>query len=179
MEAPACVLRVRSSNASLPVLSCSRQCQPPFPPPPAQQHSPMSSQASSAAGPLLPGSLPPLPAPSTAQPPVPLGQQLTPDAFAIVERAQQMVEMLSEENHVLRQELEGYYEKADKLQKVCGGVGMGNNLRDPAFGFLKRLFVVLSLQWGRNSDRSLTTASQWWCPVSLIPCPDAHRLLCL
>ncbi|KFO61514.1 Angiomotin-like 1, partial [Corvus brachyrhynchos] len=27
------------------------------------------------------------------------------------------VEMLSEENHVLRQELEGYYEKADKLQK--------------------------------------------------------------
>ncbi|XP_004938905.4 angiomotin-like protein 1 isoform X3 [Gallus gallus] len=95
----------------------SRQCQPPFPPPPAQQHSPMSSQASSAAGPLLPGSLPPLPAPSSAQPPVPPGQQLTPDAFAIVERAQHMVEMLSEENHVLRQELEGYYEKADKLQK--------------------------------------------------------------
>ncbi|XP_035756339.1 angiomotin-like protein 1 [Egretta garzetta] len=50
-------------------------------------------------------------------PPTPPGQQLTPDAFAIVERAQQMVEMLSEENHVLRQELEGYYEKADKLQK--------------------------------------------------------------
>ncbi|OPJ90314.1 angiomotin-like protein 1 isoform B [Patagioenas fasciata monilis] len=96
----------------------SRQCQPPFPPP-AQQHSPMSSQA--ATGPLLPGTLPPLPAPATAtaQPltPTPPGQQLTPDAFAIVERAQQMVEMLSEENHVLRQELEGYYEKADKLQK--------------------------------------------------------------
>ncbi|XP_010185138.1 PREDICTED: angiomotin-like protein 1 [Mesitornis unicolor] len=94
----------------------SRQCQP-FPPPPAQQHSPMSSQAS--AGPLLSGTLPPLPAPTAAQPPTPtpLGQQLTPDAFAIVERAQQMVEMLSEENHVLRQELEGYYEKADKLQK--------------------------------------------------------------
>ncbi|NWX73347.1 AMOL1 protein, partial [Alca torda] len=95
----------------------SRQCQPPFPPPPAQQHSPMSSQATAAAGPLLPGTLPPLPAPAAAQPPMPLGQQLTPDAFAIVERAQQMVEMLSEENHVLRQELEGYYEKADKLQK--------------------------------------------------------------
>ncbi|NXN42975.1 AMOL1 protein, partial [Rhinoptilus africanus] len=95
----------------------SRQCQPPFPPPPAQQHSPMSSQATAAAGPLLPGALPPLPAPAAAQPPMPLGQQLTPDAFAIVERAQQMVEMLSEENHVLRQELEGYYEKADKLQK--------------------------------------------------------------
>uniref|UniRef100_A0A8C9MK51 Angiomotin like 1 n=1 Tax=Serinus canaria TaxID=9135 RepID=A0A8C9MK51_SERCA len=88
---------------------------PPFPPPPAQQHSPMSSQAT--AGPLLPGSLPPLPAPVAAQTPTLPGQQLTPDAFAIVERAQQMVEMLSEENHVLRQELEGYYEKADKLQK--------------------------------------------------------------
>ncbi|KFQ46428.1 Angiomotin-like 1, partial [Nestor notabilis] len=61
------------------------------------------------------GTLPPLPAPAQAPPPP--GQQLTPDAFAIVERAQQMVEMLSEENHVLRQELEGYYEKADKLQK--------------------------------------------------------------
>ncbi|XP_075598484.1 angiomotin-like protein 1 isoform X1 [Balearica regulorum gibbericeps] len=98
----------------------SRQCQPPFPPPPAQQHSPMSSQATTAAaGPLLPGALPQLPAPTAAQPltPTPPGQQLTPDAFAIVERAQQMVEMLSEENHVLRQELEGYYEKADKLQK--------------------------------------------------------------
>ncbi|KAM6098723.1 angiomotin-like protein 1 isoform 5-T5 [Theristicus caerulescens] len=96
----------------------SRQCQPPFPPPPAQQHSPMSSQAA-AAGPPLPGALPPLPAPAAAQPPTPTppSQQLTPDAFAIVERAQQMVEMLSEENHVLRQELEGYYEKADKLQK--------------------------------------------------------------
>ncbi|NXQ12161.1 AMOL1 protein, partial [Peucedramus taeniatus] len=95
----------------------SQQCQPPFPPPPppAQQHSPMSSQAT--AGPLLPGSLPPLPAPVSAQTPMLPGQQLTPDAFAIVERAQQMVEMLSEENHVLRQELEGYYEKADKLQK--------------------------------------------------------------
>ncbi|KAM6286380.1 angiomotin-like protein 1 isoform 5-T8 [Spheniscus humboldti] len=97
----------------------SRQCQPPFPPPLAQQHSPMSSQATAASGPLLPAALPPLPAPATAQPPTPTppGQQLTPDAFAIVERAQQMVEMLSEENHVLRQELEGYYEKADKLQK--------------------------------------------------------------
>ncbi|NXP86881.1 AMOL1 protein, partial [Passerina amoena] len=93
----------------------SRQCPPPFSPAPAQQHSPMSSQAT--AGPLLPGSLPPLPAPVAAQTPTLPSQQLTPDAFAIVERAQQMVEMLSEENHVLRQELEGYYEKADKLQK--------------------------------------------------------------
>ncbi|KFV57806.1 Angiomotin-like 1, partial [Tyto alba] len=87
----------------------SRQCQPPFPPPPAQQHSPMSSQAAAAAGPLLPGTLPPLPGPAAAQTPTPPtpGQQLTPDAFAIVERAQQMVEMLSEENNVLRKEKEG------------------------------------------------------------------------
>ncbi|XP_062423306.1 angiomotin-like protein 1 isoform X3 [Rhea pennata] len=97
----------------------SRQCQPPFPSAPVQQHSPMSSQTSSTSGPLLSGTLPPLPAPIAAQPTpgTPPGQQLTPDAFAIVERAQQMVEMLSEENHMLRQELEGYYEKADKLQK--------------------------------------------------------------
>lgn len=90
-----------------------------------------------------------------------------------------MVEMLSEENHVLRQELEGYYEKADKLQKVRGDVGIGNSLSAPAFGFLRRLFMALSLQWEHTSDQSLTTASQWWCPVSVIPCPGAHRLLCL
>ncbi|XP_019380052.1 PREDICTED: angiomotin-like protein 1 isoform X3 [Gavialis gangeticus] len=97
----------------------SRQCQAPFPPVPAQQHSPMSSQASSVTGPLHSASLTPLSAAGAVQLPsaTPPSQQLTPDAFAIVERAQQMVEMLSEENHVLRQELEGYYEKADKLQK--------------------------------------------------------------
>ncbi|XP_019385860.1 PREDICTED: angiomotin-like protein 1 isoform X3 [Crocodylus porosus] len=97
----------------------SRQCQAPFPPVPAQQHSPMSSQASSVTGPLHSASLTPLSAAGAIQLPSATSpsQQLTPDAFAIVERAQQMVEMLSEENHVLRQELEGYYEKADKLQK--------------------------------------------------------------
>lgn len=107
--------------------SCSRQCQAPFPPVPAQQHSPMSSQASSVTGPLHSASLTPLSAAGAVQPPpaTPPSQQLTPDAFAIVERAQQMVEMLSEENHVLRQELEGYYEKADKLQKVGGAYSQG------------------------------------------------------
>lgn len=108
----------------------------------------MSSQAT--AGPLLPGSLPPLPAPVAAQTSTLPGQQLTPDAFAIVERAQQMVEMLSEENHVLRQELEGYYEKADKLQKVGVEIGMepgqDNHLAASAFGQL--FFIVVSLQWG-------------------------------
>uniref|UniRef100_A0A8D0GGC1 Angiomotin like 1 n=1 Tax=Sphenodon punctatus TaxID=8508 RepID=A0A8D0GGC1_SPHPU len=98
----------------------SRQCQPPFSSGPGQQHSPMSSQDSSITGSLHSASLPPLSmAIPSQQPPAtpPNQQQLTPDAFAIVERAQQMVEMLSEENHTLRQELEGYYEKADKLQK--------------------------------------------------------------
>nr|XP_014435254.1 angiomotin-like protein 1 isoform X2 [Pelodiscus sinensis] len=97
----------------------SRQCPSAFPSVPVQQHSPMSSQASSVSGPLHSASLPLLPSAVPAQPPpaTPPSQQLTPDAYAIVERAQQMVEMLSEENHVLRQELEGYYEKADKLQK--------------------------------------------------------------
>ncbi|KAK4831496.1 hypothetical protein QYF61_018080 [Mycteria americana] len=95
----------------------------------------MSSQATAAGGPLLPGTLPPLPAPTAAQPPTPTppGQQLTPDAFAIVERAQQMVEMLSEENHMLRQELEGYYEKADKLQKQVFASGAAEDLCGDVF----------------------------------------------
>lgn len=117
----------------------------------------MSSQATAAAGPPLPGTLPPLPAPATAQPPTPTppGQQLTPDAFAIVERAQQMVEMLSEENHVLRQELEGYYEKADKLQKVCGRV-------DGAWaGQLSWCFCIWVPQAVLHSHFTATGTHQW------------------
>lgn len=56
-----------------------------------------------------------LPQPPPAASP---SQQLGPDAFAIVERAQQMVEILTEENRVLHQELQGYYDNADKLHKV-------------------------------------------------------------
>ncbi|XP_042314597.1 angiomotin-like protein 1 [Sceloporus undulatus] len=102
----------------------SRQCQSSFPSMPAQQqHSPMSSQASSLSGPLHSTSLPPLSMATTSQslPATPPGQQqqqqLSPDAFTIVQRAQQMVEMLSEDNEALQKELEGYYEKADKLEK--------------------------------------------------------------
>ncbi|XP_066476828.1 angiomotin-like protein 1 [Tiliqua scincoides] len=102
----------------------SRQCQPSFPLMPVQQqHSPMSSQASSITGSLHSASMPPLSMATASQslPTTPLSQQqqqpLTPDAFAIVQRAQQMVEMLSEDNEALQKELEGYYEKADKLQK--------------------------------------------------------------
>jgi hypothetical protein len=51
-------------------------------------------------------------------PPASPSQQLGPDAFAIVERAQQMVEILTEENRALHQELQGYYDNADKLHKV-------------------------------------------------------------
>uniref|UniRef100_G1NWW7 Angiomotin like 1 n=1 Tax=Myotis lucifugus TaxID=59463 RepID=G1NWW7_MYOLU len=86
-----------------------------------QQHSPMSSQNSSVSGPLHSTSLPlPLPVTLAAPQPPPAAspsQQLGPDAFAIVERAQQMVEILTEENRVLHQELQGYCDNADKLHK--------------------------------------------------------------
>ncbi|KGL81116.1 Angiomotin, partial [Tinamus guttatus] len=45
-------------------------------------------------------------------------QQMQVDPFAIVSRAQQMVEILSEENRSLRQELDGCYEKVARLQKL-------------------------------------------------------------
>ncbi|XP_045433978.1 angiomotin-like protein 1 isoform X4 [Pipistrellus kuhlii] len=98
----------------------SRPCQLPFPST-VQQHSPMSSQNSSVSGPLHSTSLPlPLPVTLAAPQPPPAAspsQQLGPDAFAIVERAQQMVEILTEENRALHQELQGYYDNADKLHK--------------------------------------------------------------
>ncbi|XP_060035640.1 angiomotin-like protein 1 isoform X2 [Erinaceus europaeus] len=89
----------------------SRPCQLPFPAT-VQPHSPVPSQASSVSGPLHPGALggPPLPAASPSQP-------LGPDALAIMERAQQMVEILTEENRVLHQELQAYYDNTDKLHK--------------------------------------------------------------
>ncbi|KAM5246051.1 angiomotin-like protein 1 isoform 2-T2 [Ctenodactylus gundi] len=98
----------------------SRPCQLPFPST-VQQHSPMSSQTSSISGPLHSVSLP-LTLPMTLAAPQPPAaasptQQLGPDAFAIVERAQHMVEILTEENRVLHQELQGYYDNADKLHK--------------------------------------------------------------
>lgn len=40
------------------------------------------------------------------------------DPYAMLARAQQMVEMLSEENRLLKQELEVCGEKVSKLQKV-------------------------------------------------------------
>ncbi|XP_023375775.1 angiomotin isoform X2 [Pteropus vampyrus] len=45
-------------------------------------------------------------------------QPMPADTFAIVSRAQQMVEILSDENRNLQQELEGCYEKVARLQKV-------------------------------------------------------------
>ncbi|KAM4796678.1 angiomotin-like protein 1 [Rhinophrynus dorsalis] len=98
----------------------SRQCQQlPFPSIPLQHHSPMSSQASSVSGSLHSALLPLLPMGMTSHPspsPSP-SPQLPPEAFAMVERAQQMVEILTKENSTLRQHLESCYEKADKLQK--------------------------------------------------------------
>lgn len=103
----------------------SRPCQLPFPatvPP----HSPVPSQASVVSGPLHSVSLP-LPMPmalATLPPPQPQpppatspGPQLGPDALAIVERAQQMVEILTEENRALHQELQAHCESSEKLHK--------------------------------------------------------------
>ncbi|XP_069495346.1 angiomotin-like protein 1 isoform X2 [Ambystoma mexicanum] len=97
----------------------SRQCQLPFQSMPLHHHSPMSSQESSGSGPLHSAPLPPTPNAMSVQsiPFTPPSQHLPPDAFEIVERAQQMVEILSKENRVLRHELEGFYDKTDKLQK--------------------------------------------------------------
>ncbi|KAM8975769.1 angiomotin-like protein 1 [Pelodytes ibericus] len=96
----------------------SRQCQQlPFPSVPLRHHSPMSSQASSISGslhgtPLLPMGMTFHPSPSPSP-----SQQLAPEALSFVERAQHMVEILTEENGALRQHLQMCYEKADKLQK--------------------------------------------------------------
>ncbi|XP_056417482.1 angiomotin-like protein 1 isoform X3 [Hyla sarda] len=97
----------------------SRQ-QPPVPFP-LHPHSPMSSQVSSVSSSLHSASLPMFPM-SMASHPTPSpspspGQQLPPEAFAIVERAHQMVEMLTKENSNLKQHLESCYDKADKLHK--------------------------------------------------------------
>ncbi|KAM5179874.1 angiomotin-like protein 1 isoform 2-T2 [Mantella aurantiaca] len=101
----------------------SRQQPPqlPFPPIPLQHHSPMSSQASSISSSLHSSCLPLFPMGMTSHPtpspsPSP-SQPLPPEAFTIVERAHQMVEILTKENGTLRQQLESCYEKADKLQK--------------------------------------------------------------
>ncbi|XP_064422582.1 angiomotin isoform X2 [Latimeria chalumnae] len=45
-------------------------------------------------------------------------QHVQGDPYIIIAKAQQMVEMLTEENRTLRQELESYYEKVAKLQKL-------------------------------------------------------------
>ncbi|XP_067853257.1 angiomotin isoform X2 [Heptranchias perlo] len=85
------------------------------------QHSPSSSQTSMGSVSVM--QPPPSPMLMAAQPQqAPLAnhlhQQFHGDPLAIVLRAQQMVEILSEENRALRQELEGYYDKVAKLQKM-------------------------------------------------------------
>lgn len=118
----------RSKRHSCP---CSRPCQLPFPatvPP----HSPVPSQASVVSGPLhsvslplpMPMALATLPPPQPPPPPATSpGPQLGPDALAIVERAQQMVEILTEENRALHQELQTHCESSEKLHKVLSGRG--------------------------------------------------------
>ncbi|XP_038674082.1 angiomotin-like protein 1 isoform X2 [Scyliorhinus canicula] len=107
----ATILRYQSP----PEYGPSRQCQAFFQPLPSHHHSPMSSQSSLEKNQLQLALLHPV-LPQPPPPPV-SNQQLSVDAVAIVTRAQQMVEILSEENRCLRQELEGFYEKTAKLQK--------------------------------------------------------------
>ncbi|XP_068122934.1 LOW QUALITY PROTEIN: angiomotin-like protein 1 [Hyperolius riggenbachi] len=101
----------------------SRQQPPqhPFSSIPQQHHSPMSSQTSSICSslhstslPLFPMGMPSRPTPCPSPSP---NQPLPPEAFAIVERAHQMVEMLTKENSTLQRQLDGCFEKADKLQR--------------------------------------------------------------
>ncbi|KAG8584598.1 hypothetical protein GDO81_004681 [Engystomops pustulosus] len=106
-----------------PEYNITSRPQPPIPftSVPMQPHSPMSSQVSSISSSLHCTSLPMFPITMASHPtpspsPSP-SQQLPPEAFAIVERAHHMVEMLTKENGTLRQHLESCYEKADKLQK--------------------------------------------------------------
>ncbi|CAO2622776.1 Amot [Lemmus lemmus] len=88
---------------------------------PAKAAATLSSESESSGGslPSLPARLPgeaysamPRAQPSASYQPMPA------DPFAIVSRAQQMVEILSDENRNLRQELDGCYEKVARLQKV-------------------------------------------------------------
>ncbi|XP_029113914.1 angiomotin isoform X2 [Scleropages formosus] len=65
---------------------------------------------------LQPPYLPPAHQPHQPQHPHPHGLQ--GDPYAMVARAQQMVEMLSEENRLLKQEMEACCEKVTKLQKL-------------------------------------------------------------
>ncbi|XP_028656338.1 angiomotin-like protein 1 [Erpetoichthys calabaricus] len=118
-ETPKAYCAPPPSKAGVAVLKClsppeygARACQPPYQTVTLRHHSPMPSPASSMSGSLPPSSLF---SPSPLL--VPANQHLPGDAFAVVARAQQMVEILSEENRALRQELEVHYEKAAKLQK--------------------------------------------------------------
>ncbi|XP_067890118.1 angiomotin-like protein 1 isoform X2 [Heterodontus francisci] len=105
----ATILRYQSP----PEYGSNRQCQAFFQQLPSQHHSPMSSHSSLEKNQFQLLQL----APPQAPPACVSNQQLSVDAVAIVARAQQMVEILSEENRALRQELAGFYEKTAKLQK--------------------------------------------------------------
>ncbi|XP_078268716.1 angiomotin [Rhinoraja longicauda] len=83
------------------------------------QHSPSSSHASlGSVSAMQPQALPMGILPQPMPPANHMYQSFPGDPLAIVLRAQQMVEILSEENRTLRQELEGYYDKVAKLQKL-------------------------------------------------------------
>lgn len=107
----ATILRYQSPPEYGPARQCQVFCQPQ----PLQQHSPMSSQSTLERNQLQLAIIPP--ASPQPQPASVSNQQLSVDAVSIVARAQQMVEMLSEKNRALCQELDGFCEKTVKLQK--------------------------------------------------------------
>ncbi|XP_048454231.1 angiomotin-like protein 1 [Rhincodon typus] len=107
----ATILRYQSP----PEYGSNRQCHTFFQSLPSQDHSPMSFQSSMGKNKLQLALL--QSAPPQVQPDPVSNQQLSVDAVAIVARAQQMVEILSEENRALRLELEDFYERSTKLQK--------------------------------------------------------------
>ncbi|XP_069746904.1 angiomotin-like protein 1 isoform X2 [Narcine bancroftii] len=107
----ATILRYQSP----PEYSLARPCQAIYQPQSLQHHSPMSSQSSLENNQLQLAIIQPAsPQPQTTSV---SNQELSVHAVSIVARAQQMVEMLSEENRALRQELDGFCEKTAKLQK--------------------------------------------------------------
>lgn len=155
---------------------CSRPCQLPFPatvPP----HSPVPSQASVVSGPLhsvslplpMPMALATLPPPQPPPPATSPGPQLGPDALAIVERAQQMVEILTEENRALHQELQAHCESSEKLHKVLTG-------RGPAFLHTQHCLGSCAHNhgaWGtrrgadsKGSGPQCLNAWLWRCPLA-------------
>ena len=74
------------------------------------------------------------------------------DHAAVATRATQMVERLSEENRSLRKELEGYYNKTCKLQKVRGCLMTWDRDRENSVEFHAFFAVMMVAETDRQRD---------------------------